>query len=184
MNQEGIIFYNISNGKVDAVINNIQNYDRVFLLDADAFINNDSISLDLYTKKSINICRNDENGGELLNTGSILFINNNLTVDLLKHWYKSGENTDKLFGYFHEQSILNSLHNSGIDVPIDNRYKENIEVFESRAFNSWWLDISNNYNSNQFIQHIMARSIEEKTRIIKEYYDKYFLNKFKIQHHH
>lgn len=159
-------------GKVEGVINNLSKYDRIFILDADAFINNDEISLDKFSsKKIIKICRNDENGGDLLNTGSMIFLNDPLTFELLNTWYDAGENTDKLFGYFHEQSILNSLHNSGIDVPIDKRFKENIEVFESRAFNSWWLDISNNYKPNQFIQHIMARTKDEKLRIIKDFYN-------------
>lgn len=165
-------------GKVKAVINNLVNYDRIFMLDADAYINNDTISLDKFSSdKIINICRNDENGGELLNTGSIIFLNDPLTFDLLNTWYDAGENTDKLFGYFWEQSIFNSLHNDGINCPIDNRFKDNVEVFESRAFNSWWLDVSNNYNPNQFIQHIMARSNKEKIDIIKRFYD----DKFKLE---
>lgn len=162
-------------GKVEGVINNLKNYERVFLLDADAYVNNDAISLDNFSsEKIIKICRNDENGGELLNTGSIIFLNNPLTFDLLKTWYDGGEKTDKLFGFFWEQSIFNSLHNDGINCPIDDRFKNNVEIFESRAFNSWWLDISNNYNPNQFIIHIMARSNDEKVEIIKNFYDSKF----------
>jgi hypothetical protein len=165
-------------GKIEHVLNYIEYYDRIFFLDADAFVNNYKISLDKFSSnKLIKICRNDENGGELLNTGSIIFLNNPLTIELLEIWYNSGENTNKLFNYFHEQSILNSLHNSGLDVPKDKRFNENIEIFESRAFNSWWLDISHNYKKEQFIQHIMARTIKEKKEIIENYYFNVFNKK-------
>lgn len=158
-------------GKIKGVIETLPHYDRLFLLDADAFVNNDKISLDKFSSSSlIKICRNDDNGGELLNCGSMIFINDTLTNDLLQHWYDMAEESVLKFNSFWEQSILNSLHNNGIYCPIDKRFEEIIEVFPMRAFNSWWLDISHNYDPDQFIQHIMARSDREKAEIIKNFY--------------
>ena len=164
-------------GKIEHTIQNLKNYERIFMLDADAFINNHSISLDNFlSDKPISICRNDENGGELLNCGSIIFINQPITHELLNIIYKSCTEHLKQ-NYFWEQSIINSLHNSGVNVPIDKRFAENIEVFESRAFNSWWLDCTHKYNPHQFIQHVMARSNEEKEQIISHFYNDFLAKK-------
>lgn len=162
-------------GKVEHTINHIKEYDRLFLLDADAFVNNDQISLDNFSSnKIIKICENGDNGGELLNTGSIIFLNSPLTIELLKTWYMSGENTNMLFDSFWDQSIFNSLHNNGNYTPIDNRFVENVEVFELSAFNSWWMDYTKNYKPEQFIQHIMARCNITKTIHIKDFHNKKF----------
>jgi hypothetical protein len=158
-------------GKVEHALGLMEGYDRLFVLDADAFVNNHDISLDAFSSQvPFKICRNDENGGDLLNTGSIILLNSPITVQLLRIWYESGEGTDKLFGFPWEQAILNSLHNSGVDVPVEDIFVQNVEVFESRAFNSWWLDCTHNYNREQFVQHVMARSIADKAEIMETFW--------------
>ena len=154
----------------------VRGYGRVFVLDADAFINNHDITLDSFDfRKPINICRNDQNGGELLNTGSIVYQNFPNTVDLLLKWYHACEGTRYTHDYFWEQSIFNSLHNSGQIVPLDPAFAEMTAVYDSRAFNSWWLDPTPNYyNPSQFVMHVMARSTEEKTAIMQGHYNRFF----------
>lgn len=157
-------------GKVESLIAHLKDYDRVFVLDADAFVNNHSISLDSFSSgKCISVCRNDENGGELLNTGSMIFLNSEITYELINRWYGACENTPQSWNYFWEQTIFNSLHNDGSVVPIEQRFADNTAIYESRRFNSWWLDITHNYKSEQFVQHIMARPNHEKETLICEY---------------
>ena len=157
-------------GKIEHTINKLPYYDRIFVLDADAFVNNRCRSLDsLSLTRPINVCDNGPNGGELANCGVLVFINTPITLELLNTWYKTAEGTDKMLHGFWEQDIFNSLHNSGKDVPLDSRFSEHTQVFRYNVFNSWWLDISHDYKKEQFVQHIMARSIQEKVDIMKKY---------------
>jgi hypothetical protein len=52
------------------------------------------------------------------------------------------------------------------------QFKEAIEVYPMRAFNSWWMDVTKNLNPDQYVQHIMARSIEKKVEIMEKEYDR------------
>ena len=159
--------------KIKGAMEIIKTCDLLFILDADAYVQNQSIKVEkfLNNESPIRMCRNGENGGELLNSGSMIIRKGKITELLLKCWWEAGKYHKKAFDQFWEQDILNSLHNSGKDVPINKIFKENIFVHAMRDFNSYWLDMEANYlNPNQFVQHLMARSIKDKVKFLKNYY--------------
>lgn len=161
--------------KIKGAIENINTCDLLFILDADAYVQNQLIRIENFVNNNhpIRMCCNGENGGELLNSGAIIIKKGKITDLLLKYWWEAGRNHKKAYAQFWEQDILNSLHNSGKDVPINKIFKENISVHDMRDFNSHWLDMEESYlNPNQFVQHLMARSAQDKARFIKNYYNR------------
>jgi hypothetical protein len=161
--------------KIKGAMEIIKTCDLLFILDADAYVQNHLIKVEnfLINKSPIRMCRNGENGGELLNSGAMIMRKGKITDLILKYWWEAGENHRKSFVQFWEQDILNSLHNSGKDVPMNKIFKENISVHDMRDFNSYWLDMEESYlNPNQFVQHLMARPTEDKARFIRNYYKK------------
>lgn len=165
--------------KVKAAIEVIKSCDLLFVLDADAYVQNHSVKVEsFHTRKvPVRLCLNGENGGELLNCGSIIITNSSTTDALLKTWWDAGENHCKALNQFWEQDILNSLHNSGKDVPVNKMFKNHIYIHPMRDFNSCWLDMEKNFlRPRQFIQHMMARSIKDKARIAGNYYRRFTSN--------
>jgi hypothetical protein len=165
--------------KVKAAIERIATHGQVFILDADAYVQDESIGFEafLYPKKSLNLCENGPNGGELLNTGAVVLARTRHTADLLRTWWDAGGMTRKTWQHFWEQDILNSLHNSGKDVPRDERFRDAVAVWPHHAFNSWWCDVERNPASKRFVQHIMARPLAEKAAMIRRHFDHLGLTK-------
>ena len=136
------------------------NYNLICFLDADIVINN--MHLDLTTflvdDKDIYICKNGWNGGELLNTGSILIKNTKNSLEFLEQvWSKhNGEYSNN---YWHEQSIVNQLYG---------KYHYMIKPLEMRDLNSYGDDdIINAPNNNLY--HFMAKSLDRKIEYVKNH---------------
>jgi hypothetical protein len=151
--------------KLKGAIEIINTCDLLFILDADAYVQNQSIKIEKFANNEcpIQICCN---GAMIIKMGEI-------TDLLLQYWWEAGKNHKKALGQFWEQDILNSLHNSGKDVPVHKIFRENIFVHKMRDFNSHWLDMEERYlDPNQFVHHVMARPAKDKARLIKNYYKK------------
>ena len=134
-------------------------YSHVFFLDADAVVLNRHKKIEdviAKMKTSIAFSANGLNGGDHINSGS--FIATKESLPILNECIRLSQNDmmDKKRDYWHEQSIITYLYESG--VPMD--------VFDMNEINSFWLyDIDR--NDGQFIYHFMARPLHEKIEIAK-----------------
>ena len=163
-------------GKVKLVQEYMEKYDYIFVLDADAYIQNQNIPITRFITESdasLFICENGPNGGELLNLGSFIVKNTSTIHYILDKWYMLGTEMNKLWEPFWEQSVLNYLYENESEIA------QKIKVFPHNIFNSWWLDYKNP-NPNQFIIHVMATTSEIKREVISKYYldnrENYFSN--------
>ena len=155
-------------GKVYYAKHWIANTDWLFVLDADAMVYNTDITLNQFCNDNytLKMCRNEGNGGDLLNAGAFIIKNNTIAKQMLQIWYDAKGYHDKMWNYWHEQSVINGLYQN------HDLFKSNIVEYPSQAFNSYWLDMElDNIDKNQFVQHVMARPNEQKQLIIAELYE-------------
>lgn len=146
-----------------------EDVDYVFFLDADAFVNNDKV-LEYYFKDQnteFGICKNGPNGGDLLNTGSMFLKKGFYSISICSMILESFANSNYKLNHYHEQTELDRL------IVENPNIKDWMTIYEYNVFNSWWRDCEKEYyNPNQFILHVMARPLDEKVRIIKEFFNK------------
>jgi len=135
--------------------------DVLCFFDADIIINNLNLDLTQFIneKYDVYISKNGWNGGDLMNSGSILLKCNNRSLQFLEEvWsYHEGEYSFKLFW---EQTVINKLY--------EEKYSNIIFPLEMRDLNSYGDD---NYihNPNNNVYHIMAKPIEVKIKLAKEH---------------
>ncbi|MEG3439742.1 hypothetical protein V0288_21620 [Pannus brasiliensis CCIBt3594] len=154
-------------GKIFATIEllKIDKYTHIFCLDADAVVLNRSIKLESIIAKmrtAIAFSENGKNGGGLINTGA--FIVNPQAIEILEQCVRLAEEEmrDRKMNVYHEQDVIAKMYAEGLEM----------DIFPMNEMNSYWLyDI--HANDGQFIYHFMGRSLEEKTQIAKDLFEKY-----------
>jgi hypothetical protein len=150
----------------------LDKYDYVFWIDADAFFSQQDIRLETRIKdytKDVIICSDDSNSGRTgsINTGTFFIKNTEWSREFCKEWYNyTGEYLEK---HFHEQSVLENRINS------DKEFVRHVEIHPERHFNASITDFYNGTMSSHFVTHLMA--LDTKTRV--EYITKWMKeNKF------
>ena len=135
-------------------------YSHVFVLDADAVVLNPKVKLEDKISKMttpIAFSENGPNGGDRINAGA--FICTPDTIPYLEECIRISEEEHPRLkrDYWHEQSVMNLMHESGWKM----------DVWPMNEINSYWLHDYKN-DQTQFIYHFMARSLTEKAAIAKE----------------
>lgn len=149
--------------KIKAVRERLESYDRVFVVDADAYIQNFEIKVEDFTGKPLKFCKNGDNGGDLLNAGLFMVDDAPGIHRLLERWWLNHFGDER----FWEQCALNRLYqNSNGD-----EFKKAIDVYPMRAFNSWWRDAVQKFNADQFVIHVMGRSNSHKAQLLEAAYE-------------
>lgn len=148
--------------KVKAIERYIDYYDYIFVLDADAIVNNYSISIEdiISEQKADFIISEDIPNGGWINAGSFIVRNNPLCKNLLKSWWNKGKETNKEFTIYHEQDCLIYLLTTEYKHFLNNKVK----VLPTNYINS-----ACNLNivpEDNFIIHYMAKSNEERKNLI------------------
>ena len=119
--------------KITAFYNiNIEKYDWIWVLDADAVINNQEIKLEDIISNCNNhiiISKNGENGGRHLNSGSVLIKSEFVKELLLKYEDCVSKGYRFLNEAFWDQELINDLYE---DSP------EYFSVREMKELNSYW----------------------------------------------
>lgn len=155
--------------KIERLLNLNNRFDFVWILDADCIINIDLpieqvVTLDLDDEYDAYISKNGNNGGRLLNGGSMIFKNKSLDkLKKLYYQYLSSYSIEFLKQAFWEQNFINDCY--------DNKTL-NIDVLEMNVINSWWYKM----NDDNFIHHYMVRTINEKIDLITKYLKEKELN--------
>jgi hypothetical protein len=163
-------------GKVKAVREFMaQDYELFFVLDADAYVNNKEIPIEQFIDREseaiMYISENGPNGGKHLNTGSMIIRNGNIGFEYINLWYKLRKDPKYQWNHFWEQEALNDVMvGPGAGSDFFRRYTK---VLPYRAINSHWMDCEEGRGDPlQFVQHVMARSTEDKRLYIKSYFEK------------
>ena len=144
-------------------------YDYYFFLDADAAVINKNIKLESLInrmKHNISFSENGCNGPQMVATGAFLFNKKALPLFELCINLANSDSSHYKQNYFFEMSI------------IDNIYKNkqfDMDVFEMNTMNSTvFADHSHPLLETLFIYHFQGRGDEEKARIGKEVYQRFF----------
>jgi len=146
--------------KIDCFKNiNYKNYDYIWVLDADALINNFDIKLEnIIDGNCIIVSENGGNGGRLINSGSIIY-SKYVIQDILNKYFEWIENNNIFMKrYFWEQELINDF------------YEENSNIFtilNMYILNSGWKDMP----KENFVYHFMGRDLKDKVIDIKKYVD-------------
>jgi hypothetical protein len=141
--------------------------DWAFYLDCDAIVQDDSHSLyefiDTAPEAKMLICDDEPNGG-YINTGAIL-MSSRYKENFFDNWWLAGQELGVMNTKYHEQDALWAMLKQD-----RNLVEEGIvKIFDANAFNSTY-DLGP--TAGNFIVHPMARSIKEKTQILKAIHDK------------
>lgn len=147
--------------------NDINQYDYLFWIDADAFINKHDIPLETFItdmNKNIIICDDVPNSGKenTINSGTFFVKCNDWSKEFFKKlWDYNGE---YLYKYFHEQTMMEYYINENI---MD--AKKYIEVKPASTFNSDINQIYNGSGKDTFLIHLMAMSRDFRVEYINNW---------------
>lgn len=147
--------------------NDINKYEYLFWIDADAFFNKHDVRLETFitdSEKNIIICDDVPNSGKenTINTGTFFVKCNDWSKKFFKDlWNYDGE---YLYKHFHEQTMIeHSINDNIMDA------KKYIEVKPASTFNS---DINQIYDGSvkdTFLIHLMALSSEFRVEYINNW---------------
>lgn len=157
--------------KIDAAlsyIDSMKNDDWLFILDADTLIQQPHIKLEEFTKtagKSIILVCDDSPNGGFVNTGAIFIKKTPETKNLLTLWWELAARLDKRTDLYHEQDVLVWMIKN-----FEHCMREDaVKIYAHDAFNSGHLEL---IKDTDFIAHLMALPLEERTSIMKARYEK------------
>jgi hypothetical protein len=151
----------------------VSQYDFVMMLDADAIIQNFSISLEEIINThaedyDILVCDDKPNGG-LINCGVMIFRNTPSIHDILTKWWIEGAIMEMEHKFPYEQGVLRALMENPDSSPV---WRNKIKILPINTFNSHWLDIP----EDNFIAHIMARPMDQRIAELSERFQKVIKN--------
>jgi len=151
--------------KIKLLYDELENneFQIIIVMDADMIINNLNLDLNSFLKpdKDIYICKNEDNGGEYLNTGSIMIKNTENSKQFINEVW--GEHNNEYANkYWWEQTIVNKLYSE--------KYSSVIEPLGMRDINSHWQCDKINHPKNN-IYHFMARDKADKVVYVKTHFN-------------
>ena len=157
--------------KIDAAltyIDSMKEGEWLFILDADTLIQQPDTKLEQFVEQAgksiILICSDEPNGG-VVNTGAMFIKKSSETKNLLQLWWDLARRLEKTVELYHEQDVLvwmikNYEHCMREDA---------VKIYPYNAFNSGYFEI---IEDSDFICHIMAKPLEERTQIMKARFEK------------
>ena len=136
-----------------------QDYDYVWVLDADCVINNGNVTLKQIIgddKAEIIASANGRNGGRLINSGSIIYRTGVIPI-LLEKWDQCRlEKRPILTEHFWDQELINDWYEED---------SSRFSIREMDELNSYWKIM----NPGNFIHHYMARQNDDKIKLLKHH---------------
>lgn len=108
----------------------IHNPDYVFFLDADAIVDDESITIDQFIDPNFNIIATEDHGPSKINAGVFILKNTEWTKTFLQKWWDICELHPKYkHGLWHDQTCFGLLYDSSDDS------KNNIKIISNRKLN-------------------------------------------------
>lgn len=159
--------------KVIAILANLKSYDYIVWFDADAIISNPNIRIENFIKsnpeKDLLICYDCEKEKECINSGIMIIANTDWAYDLFKKTWESPiphlHNDQNVLYYV----ILSEIHH---DQEFKIKYPEicnddvhpKVQILSENNFNCH----ITNYNSGDFIIHLMGLDTESRINIMRQ----------------
>lgn len=171
--------------KIPAIMNNLQKYDYLVWIDADAIINNFNISIesiiDLSPGKDLYLCEDVVMETECINSGIMIIKNTEWTIDIFNKTWNSS--------FYHEHNDQNVLFNVIVqDVYPDSesslKYNEychknihpKVFICPENTFNCY----IKNLLKDDFIIHLMGASKETRINVMRQVNTKIGLDNYDV----
>ena len=159
--------------KIPAMIQLLEDgYNFVFYIDADAIINDPSISLESFFDKyegDLLVCSDEKNSNGLyaVNGGCVIAKNTKKCKKLLKQWWDLRHEKQYITFAFEQTALSDIVRNK-----IENIDSSIISVCPETEFNSIYgeiLDYLENKKSDRFVLHFMSLDDNKREKIFKNY---------------
>jgi hypothetical protein len=158
--------------RLPLILDNIEYYDYLIWIDADAFLYNDATNIiDIITDNiDYNFIFSNDIGNDNVNTGIFIVKNSQYSIDFLKLWaYDNELYVNNPYPGWWDQGVLIDMFNKNIlDI------KHNSVSIEYGILQHFYENELSTFNKKPLILHLVGRINEIRLNTFKKYFDSYF----------
>ena len=158
--------------RLPLILDNIEHYDYLIWIDADALLYNDATNIIDIIKDNIdyNFIFSNDIGNNNINTGIFIVKSSQYSIDFLKTWaYDNELYENNPYPGWWEQGVLIDMFNQNIlDI------KRNSVSLEYGTLQHFYENELSGFSKKPLVFHLAGRSNEVRLNTFKKYFDSYF----------
>lgn len=158
--------------RLPLILDNIEYYDYLIWIDADAFLYNDATNIIDIIKDNIdyNFIFSNDIGNNNINTGIFIVKNSQYSIDFLKTWAYDNElyENNPYPGWWDEGVLIDMYNKNILDI------KNNSVSIEYGILQHFYENELSTFAKRPLILHLAGRTNEIRLNTFKKYFDSYF----------